>query len=353
MTPERFLQSLKRQGPTAAYLFLGSEPHQRGRCRRALVEAALPEDERESGLTRFDLAESSLPAVIDDARSLSLFSSRRLIHVRNAEAALPRQRGEGAAEEETAAPSGMEVLAGYMKDPSPGVVLLFEATRFDFEGEDKKKIERVRKAYSAVPETVELRRYSGQEARREALALARAAGIRLEPAALDLMAEALGGDVARIALEIEKLALYAGNRVVREEDVLVLVPDARGATIFELVNALGRDDRSRAMQVLDTLCREGEYLPLALAFLSTQFRLALAARQAGLRSPAQVQAHFSRLGVPMWPSRAEQVFQTASRFSPARMESALEALFQADRNLRSARPDDRIIMEQFVFQLTA
>jgi DNA polymerase-3 subunit delta len=353
MTPERFLQSLKRQGPAAAYLFLGAEPHQRGRCRRALLEAVLPEDERDAGLTRYDLAESSLPAVIDDARSLSLFSARRLIHVRNAEAVLPRQRGEGGAEDESAAPAGIEMLATYMKDPSPGVVLLFEATRFDFEGEDKKKIERVRKAYLSVSETVELRRYSAQEARREAQTLARTAGLRLEPAAMELLAEALDGDVARMAIEIDKLALYAGSRVVTEQDIRVLVPNARGATIFELVNVLARGDRSRAMQVLDTLCREGEYLPLALAFLSTQFRLALAARHAGLRSPAQIQAYFSRQSVPMWPSRAEQVFQTASCFSTARMESALEAIFQADRNLRSARPDDRIIIEQFVLQLTA
>ena len=53
--------------------------------------------------------------------------------------------------------------------------------------------------------------------------------------------------------------------------------------IFALVNAMGRRDRTRALQVLDTLARDGEYLPLALAFLSTQFRMALVAREAGLR----------------------------------------------------------------------
>jgi tetratricopeptide (TPR) repeat protein len=34
----------------------------------------------------------------------------------------------------------------------------------------------------------------------------------------------------------------------------------------------------RALEILDTLSREGEYMPLALTFLSTQFRMALAAR---------------------------------------------------------------------------
>ena len=35
------------------------------------------------------------------------------------------------------------------------------------------------------------------------------------------------------------------------------------------------------------------------------------------------------------------------------LERAMELVFQADRDLRSARPDDRIVMEQFILQLTA
>ena len=52
-------------------------------------------------------------------------------------------------------------------------------------------------------------------------------------------------------------------------------------TVFALVAALGRGDRTRALEILDTLAREGEYMPLALTFLGTQFRMALVAREAG------------------------------------------------------------------------
>ena len=131
------------------------------------------------------------------------------------------------------------------------------------------------------------------------------------------------------------------------------MPDARATTIFALVNALGRRDRARSLEILDTLTREGEYLPLALAFLSTQFRMALAAREAGLKSSQQVQAHFTRLGVPMWGSRADQVYQTAAKFGGPQLERAMKLIFEADRALRDARPDDRIVMEQFVLKLTA
>jgi DNA polymerase-3 subunit delta len=131
------------------------------------------------------------------------------------------------------------------------------------------------------------------------------------------------------------------------------VPDARATTIFALVNALGRRDRTRALELLDTLTSEGIYLPLALTFLSTQFRLAMAAREAGLKSAQQVQAHFTRMGMPMWGSRAEQVWQTVAKFGKPQLERAMKLISEADRELRDARPDDRIVMEQFLLKLTA
>ena len=352
MTPERFLTSLKRQGPAAAVLFLGTEAHQRSRCRRALLESVLPQEEQESGVTRYDLSEASLAEMIDDARSMSLFSSRRVILGLNSEGVLPRGKSEEA-EPASGGTGDAGILAAYLKDPSPGVVLLFEATRFDFEGEDKKKLERVRKFFSAISETVEFRRFSSEEAWAETQTLARAAGVRIEPAAIAMLVESLAADVAHIEREMEKLALYAGpGHVIGEQEILAMVPDARSASIFELVNALGRRDRARALSILDTLSREGEYLPLALSFLAAQFRFALAAKQAGLRGSAAMQGHFSKMGVGMWPSRAEQIFQTAQKFSSAQLQRGLELIFAADRDLRSARPDDRIIMEQFVFRLT-
>lgn len=354
MTPAQFHARIKRNEIAPAYLFLGSEAYERLRAREALVAAVLGDD-REAGLTRHDLAGISLAEAIDDARALSLFASRRVIVVANAEAALPRGRTEeDPAEGEGGSGSGGgDALADYMRDPSPGVVLLFEATRWEFEGEEKKKLERVRKFYAAIPGVVELKPHTAEDARLEARAMVRRAGIQMEPSAIDLLVESLGANVARIATEVEKLALYAANRAITVDEISALVPDARATTIFALVGALGRRDRARALEHLDTLSREGEYLPLALAFLSTQFRLALAAKEAGLRSASQVQAHLSRTGVPMWSSRAEQVWQTVSKFSREQIERAMKLIYEADKGLRSARPDDRIVMEDFVLRLTA
>ena len=330
------------------YLFAGPEAYQLALCRHALVEKFLTPEERENGFTRCDLDSSSLAEVLDDARSLSLFASRRVVWVGSAEAVLPK--GRASASEDSSDAAG---LAEYVANPSPDTVLIFVASRYDFDGDDRTKMERVQKFYSCIPEMVEFRPYTVESARRLAQDLAQDAGLQIGLTELGLLIESCAGDASRIANEIEKLRLYAGpTRKVTADDILRLVPNAQATTIFALVGAMGRGDRKRSLSYLDALLREGEYLPLALTFLDTQFRLALVAQEAGLRTAQQVQAHFTKQGIRIWRDRAEQVLQTVSAFSGDRLSRAIEKVSWADRALRDARPDDRVIMEELVFSLT-
>ncbi len=352
MSPAQFLAKLKRGVPNAV-LFLGSESYGRKGLRDALIEAHAGAATDDS-VTHHDLSETSWRDVLDDARSLSLFATERVIRVTSAESALPRMSAAASEEDDSpAGPAGSTPeLAAYLQDPTPGVVLLVEATRFALEGEEKKKAERVRKFYAPIAEVVEFEPYSRDDARRELETLARTLNVRFAPGAAELLVEALGSDMSRIATETEKLALFATeSRAVSVEDIGALIPDARSNTIFALVSAMGRRDRNAALLALDTLCRDGEYLPLALSFLSTQMRLALIAKEAGAKSAQQVQGHFARTGVPMWAQRAEQVSQTAARFSLEQLKRGLGLIYAADRQLRDTRPDDRVVLETFLVEL--
>jgi DNA polymerase-3 subunit delta len=356
MTPDQFLHHLKRQRPAPAYLFLGPERYRRGICRRALIEAALAPEERDQGLIHHDLDQIRLQDILDEARSFSLFAARRLIWASSAEAALPKGRAALSEEEDdgsTPRNAAGGAIEDYMRNPAPETVLVFECSRYEFDGDDRARIERVQKFYSAIPHQVEFRPLSMDEALSLARDLAAASGLKINPADLRLLVDTLAGDAARIALEIDKLSLYSGgNRQITAADIARLAPNAQENTIFELIAALGAGNRSKSLAVLDTLVRAGEYLPLALTFLDTQFRLALAAREAGLRTSSEIVSYFSRTGVRIWRDRAEQIRQTLQAFSKEKLEAALKKIFAADRGLREARPDDRIVLEELILSLT-
>lgn len=353
MTPEQFLARIEKQPLAPAYLFLGQEGYQRKVCKEALLLRALPDGDREDGFTQVDLENTTLSEVLDDARSLSLFARDRLIWVQGAENALPRRLASGDGDGEENDKSKETGLPAYLKAATPGTVLVFECSRYDFSGDDRPKMERVEKFYSPVPVSVEFRHFTPESSRFLAQELAKKHQLKIGGSELAVLLDAVAGDASRLDTEIEKLSLFVGpERKVTASDLQALVPNAAQSTIFALVNALGRRDRTGALRSLDVLVREGEYLPLALTFLSTQFRLALAIKEARISSTQQAQAFFAKLNVRMWRERAEQIVTTAGAFTTERLSKAVALIYETDKKFREGYRDDRVIMETLILGLT-
>jgi DNA polymerase-3 subunit delta len=355
MTPEQFLSKIERQPAAAVYLFLGAEGYYRRLCKEALLSKLLPGDARAEGLTQADLEQTPLSQVLDDACSLSLFASERVIWVASAELALPRRLSAADEEQDTGdKASPTDQLKHYLASPTPGTVIVFECSRYEFTGEDKTRLDRVARFYSAIPDVVEFRPLAPDTIRLLAQDLIKRNGLKMEPRGIATLVDAVGGDASRLAAEIEKLALFAGKeRAITADDLQALVPNASQSNIFALVNSLARRDRPGALRSLNLLVRDGEYLPLALTFLGTQFRLTLAVQESKLQNANQVVAHFTKQGVRMWRDRAEQILTTANAFRPGQVRRALQLIYEADKGLRDVRPDDRTVMEALVMNLTS
>jgi DNA polymerase-3 subunit delta len=350
MKPKALLTQLEKGRPAAGYLFLGNELFFRDRCRQALIKAILGEtSDPGEGLIEFDLKDEPLDKLLGEARTLSLFASARLIVGLNADAVLPRRvttRGDSP----EAAP-----LVAYFRDPTPGVTVLIECRRYDWsDREDKTKLERVAKFFAAVPQTVELAPLTAAEAMSLSQRVAKHHKLDIAPDLLAELVEMLGNNMSRLSADLEKLALYlGGRRAVTQQDLDVLIPEARQSGVFELTDALAQKDRSQALALVDTLAKTGGYWPLQLNMLARLFRQALAAKEQGARAVPQITRLFQAQGTPMWPARAKQILDVGQKFSRRELERALIGLFNADRDLRRERPNDRIIIEQLVVEMTA
>ncbi len=350
MTPKQFLDRLKKAEPQPLYLFLGNELFLRDRCRRALNHTVLGDSARETpnpeGLTEIDLGEQHLAALIDEARTMSLFATARLVIGTHAEAAIPRGTGSKAAEP-------FDALRSYAESPTPGTVVLFEATRIDLgERDDKSKIDRLVKLFGSACEIVEMKRLSADQALRESEARAEQLGLQIDRSSLSDLIEMLGGDMGRLTTELEKLSLYVGGeRAVRAEDLELLIPEARRRGVFEFSEALAHGDRVRALDILGTIAETGVSWPMQVSLIAALFRQALAMEEQGARTAQQVLSVSKQYGIRMWPPRARQLVEIGRNFSRRRLEKALIRLGQADRDLRRERPNDRVIMEQLVMAL--
>lgn len=333
-----FLKGAAKGQFAPGYLLAGNELFFRDKFREALVKFFLEGQRGET--SEHDLAETPVRDALDDAASLGLFARRRALWLRNAEALLPRRRtAAGGGDEDdgeapqTTARHSPQAIAAYFERPQPDSIVVFEATSLELgDRDDLRKVERLEKLLPVAsvrldrPALGQAARYLVEEAKNGGFALS-------EDAARDL-AEACAGDLARAGQELEKLMLFAAGRGrITPADVQALVPAEASFTLFEISDAIGRRDTARALKLVQEMLRQNTPPLLIASLIAGQVRKLLKGKE-GVREGVH-------------PSVRDQ----ARKFSVKELAEALERLFEADVELRSGPPDERVVLERLVMDL--
>ena len=195
---------------------------------KALDRLLPPSVDRGLALTEYDGSRPAeeggpmLAAVLENLATLPFLADRRVVVIRDADEFIT---GANRAKLET-----------YLTRPSPTGTLVLECRTFS-------KGTRLYKAASAVGEIIECMKLKGQALSSFVLTAATARGKRIDPAAAAKLIDLTGPAAGALTEEIEKLALYVGDRpTITAEDVAALVGMSREEKIFATVDAaaLGR-----------------------------------------------------------------------------------------------------------------
>jgi DNA polymerase-3 subunit delta len=156
----------------------------------------------------------------------------------------------------------------------------------------------------------EVRAYRAPKARelpRQLVAQAARRGFRLDEDAARLLVERLGESTTRLATELDRLALWAGEGgSVGIEDLEAMIADTSEEVVWALSDALVDRDRPAAMASAARLTAQGESVtPLVYqaAKRLREARLALAGLESG-RSPAELER-----SLPMHPYAAKMLLR--------------------------------------------
>jgi DNA polymerase-3 subunit delta len=276
------------------------------RVLRAVRDAVVPPAAR--GFN-YDIVEGKPTGarIVSLAQTLPMMAQRRLIYVRDL-SAMPADEAEP--------------LLAYLGKPNPSTVVAAVASKID--KRIKLYAQLAKKGYLHV---LEAPRQLAPWLRAEAKQL----GVPLEPAAITRLIDAIGDDLSRLALTVEQLGLYAGRRPVTSDDVDELVADTRERTVFELTDAIGAADRSRALAAVAALCDQRESAVGVVVMLGRYVRQ-LSTAHALRRSNTPRNEWGSRLGVP--PFIVDKIAGQARSFSAGALATATQKLAMADRALK-------------------
>jgi len=273
----------------------------------------------------FDLKETPLAQVLGAARTLPMFSKRRLVIA------------EGIDEVKAAE---LEPLVKYIADPNPRGCLVLVGDKVDGR---LRAFLALRKAgflheFTRLKDR-DLVSWVAGEARRRSL--------DIEPGAVQALAEFAGPDLGRVAHALEQVALFAGGRIQRAH-VEEMIPESRERGVFELTRAIGTGDVRLALSLVANMLKNREPALKIQFMLLRQLRQIWRAKELSAASVPRAEIA-SAVGIA--PFFLDDILVPAGRMSTAALKRSFMHLYRADRSLKSSRVDPDVQMLRLVRQL--
>ena len=337
---EEFKEKLAKGKPAPAVLLCGDQPFLRDACRAQLIEKFVPEAARAWAVSRFSAGRGETQAALDQAQSMPMLSKQQVVFLEDAECI--EDLGEKNRE------ATVEAMEEYLKNPAPFTVLVMEAAKLDMRMQLGKKLAE----YSLVVEVGLGENADERNAASAVLAktLAKEQGVEFAKGAAEDLAEFVSGDLMRLKTEVDKLTTFAGERkVVRREDVSLLVISEKTTTIWAVADLLATRQPKKALEFIERLLREGEEPVAMIGGMAWMYRKLIEASE--VRGATNGWQAARALG--MRPEQAELALQCARRISMERLLDGLTALQEADDRLKGGgSKEPRIVMEFLIWRLT-
>jgi DNA polymerase-3 subunit delta len=235
-------------------------------------------------------------------------------------------------------------LLPYVEAPNPSTCLILVS---------QEKLDGRSKLVAAVRKSgvvIEARHPYGRELMQRVHGLAKDTGKKLDQDAADLLLDLAGKDLQGLKMQVEKLALYVGDRQrITREDVSEAVADVKLFTIFEFTDALGNKNLEAALRSFNRMLELGEAPVMILSMVTRHFRILfqmMEDRKRGL--PVEETAKSFRLP----PNIMKNNYLPQSRkFKMNELARMWKAFADMDYRLKSSSSSRELMFEQMIIEL--
>jgi DNA polymerase-3 subunit delta len=322
------LAPLREGEPGPLYFLHGKERYLLDRAVDLLRTRVLDPRTRDFNYELFYGKEAGASRIVQAARTLPMMAKRRLILVRDAD--------EMKADE-------LAGMVSYVSDPAPESCVVFVGEKADM----RLKFFTAFKKHGVLVKLDPLyERQLPDFVRGET----KARGVTLSPDAIAMVVDEIGADLGQLADAVERLALHAGERTqITAEDVDKVVATTRQRNVFELANAVGERDRGRALAILSSMMGARESGVRIVAMLARHVRQLWIVSELLVKTRDKFEIA-QALGIP--PFFVDDMMRQARTIDRTRAARMHDALFRADKNLKSSRLDDARILEGLILELT-
>ena len=327
MNFQEFIQQINRKKIAPIYLFTGEEPFLIQSALEQLTEQALDPSARDFNYVQINGRESSPQNILNEVQSHPVFSSRRLVVIKNAETIPANEANQ---------------LVGYLNDPSPTTCLVFVADKFDTRRTFFKVLTQNHPVVNCQPLS---------EARLPAWILNHARSLKydLTEDAVLFLVDQIGSDLFKLHNEIVKAGLLVERYQPITRKTVQQTCGAGGQwAVPDLLQAVGKQDQEQAVLILKKLLELGEPPLVILAAIARQFRQAIKVKQL-LRNHYPESAIPKRLGI--WRTNWPNILQQTKTYAYEDLQWSFRRIMETDAGMKGSALPNFILMELLVLDL--
>jgi DNA polymerase-3 subunit delta len=338
----------KAGNPAPVYVFHGEEDFLRTELIHRAPELLVPDEATRS--FNFDHlygAETSLSDILTMAAGYPMMAERRLVVVREADKVL-RAKPAGSSTSRSKKKSNEDPLLAYLDRPNLDCVLIFDMEKFGARNQSPFK------ELAAKAQVIEFAPLKDAEAANWVQDRAKKFKKKIAAEAARLMVAQLGIGLGMLAGEIEKLAIFAGDRdEITAKDVEALTGASRERSVFELTKAIGTANREVAAGIALKILRTGKnQLPFLLIMLGRHFEQLLIARELSVKGDNErtiAEALQLHGGAAYF---VKETIASARRYTRDRLDRAARAIVEAEEMTRHVSyTSDELLVETLLVKL--
>lgn len=309
------------------YLIMGEQ--------ELLLEQALDQLKRSVGevadldfnMETFDGESANADEIVSACNTLPFASERRLVVVRKVDKMNK---------------DGIDALVAYAANPSPTTILALVASKIAKNTRLYKSIEKLGGLIAReAPRASEYpRRVQDMFARK---------GRRVTLEGAELLVNAVGKDLRRLSVEVDKAVAFSGERIELDAaDIEAVTSTTAKASVFELGVTLANRDCAGALRLVDRLLGDGESVFGLHAIALRSVRDLIVARSAIDRGQGSLGEIARAVGRPDW--QVKNLPRQARGFSAAELVDALRAAAQSEAQMKTSR-DARLVFERWIVKV--
>ncbi|AOZ91756.1 DNA polymerase III subunit delta [Paenibacillus crassostreae] len=330
-------KAIKHGDVSPVYLLYGLEKYQIKEFTTLLVDELIQKEDRDFALVNYDLSESSIQDVIEEAETLPFMVPRKLIFVRDASVFTAGKEG-GKIEHR------IEALLEYLKNPAEYSILIFLVHH---EKLDERK--KVVKALNSAGIVLSFSPLGGHELIGWIERESKQRGCILATGAADILIRNAGAQLQNLSAELDKLCLYVGaGGTIDSNTVEQLVSRSTEQNVFALVENMANLRLEEALSIYYELLKQREEPIKIAALITRQFRIILQVKELMGQSYSQAQIA-SQLG--LHPYAVKIAGEQARKYKPDVLKSILSRLTDLDYQMKTGRIDKVLGLELFLLRL--